>query len=91
MEMTDERLAEIIEQTVKRCYSEHQCKLTKEEIALVQSTHEALVEEGGNHGTIRVLVQWGVNLTDITKQVRRAIILIIAVIVLAFSVKMIFR
>jgi len=91
MEMTDERLAEIIEQTVKRCYSEHKCLLTDEEIGLVKSTREALVEEGGNHGTIRVLVQWGVNLTDITKQVRRAIILVIAVIVLAFSVKMIFR
>ena len=91
MEITDERLAEIIEQTVKRCYSEHKCRLNNEEIALVQSTHEALVEEGGNHGTIRVLVQWGVNLTDITKQVRRAIILVVAVIVLAFSVKMIFR
>lgn len=60
----------------------HPCKLSDDERGMIHAQHEALIEEGGNHGTLRVLIQWGVNMTDITKQVRRVILWILGIVAL---------
>jgi len=59
----------------------HPC-LTERQRAMVVAQDQALVEEGGNNGTLRVLIQWGVNMTNITKQVRNVILWLLGLIAL---------
>jgi hypothetical protein len=93
--MTPELLEEMMERAAKKAVAEytkeHPCHLTEPERSMIHSLHEAMIEEGANHGTWRVLIQWGVNLTDITKQVRRGILLIIGLLALIFGAKLIWR
>jgi hypothetical protein len=67
--------------------AEHPCRLTDSERGIVHSLHEALSEEGGNHGTLRVIVQVGKSFQDITKTARRTGLLILLVIILLFGMK----
>jgi len=83
--MSQEEIKQIVKTAIAEYEAEHPCKLSVEERAMVHAQHDAMVEEGGNHGTWRVIVQWGVNMTDVTKQVRKCILWVLAFIaVVAF-------
>ena len=86
MELTSEELEALCSRaanTALALYAQtHPYKLSDDEGAMVSALHEALVEEGGNHGTLRVLIQWGVNMTDVTKQVRRVVLWLLGLIAL---------
>lgn len=88
MEISNEELIKIIETTVDRCCKRHECFFNENERAMVHASHEAMVEEKANHGTIRVLFQWGVNLTDVTKQVRKWVLLALGGILLVIGYNM---
>ena len=87
MELTPEQLKALVQEAVAEYESTHPCRLTDPERAMVHAQHEAMVEEGANHGTFRILFQWGVSVKDITKQVRRAVLVILGLLTLVFGAK----
>jgi hypothetical protein len=83
-ELLKRLLNEAAQTAVKQFDLEHPCRLSPEERGVVHSLHEAMVEEGANHGTIRIIIQMGKSFQDVTKSFRRAgmVILILSVFVL---------
>lgn len=87
MELTQEQLKDIIKEAVAEYESKHPCKLPIAERAMVHAQYEAMVEEGANHGTFRILFQWGVSVKDVTKQVRRIVLITLGLLVIIFGAK----
>lgn len=83
-ELLKRLLNEAAQTAVKQFDLEHPCRLSPEERGVVHSLHEAMAEEGANHGTIRIIIQMGKSFQDVTKSFRRAgmVILILSVFVL---------
>jgi len=87
-ELLKRLLNEAAQTAVKQFDLEHPCRLSPEERGVVHSLHEAMAEEGANHGTIRVIVQIGKSFQDVTRSFRRAFVVIL--ILSAFAVVMLF-
>lgn len=83
-ELLKRLLNEAAQTAVKQFDLEHPCRLSPEERSVVHSLHEAMAEEGANHGTIRIIIQMGKSFQDVTKSFRRAgmVILILSVFIL---------
>ena len=81
-QVTDSHMKRLVNEVLTEFAKEHACKFSAEERYHVHALAEVMKEEGANHGTLRVLIQWGVSLTDITKQVKKWSLLIFGGILL---------
>ena len=84
--MAPELLNEIIDKAALRAVEEyaktHPCRLTDSERALIHAQHAAMVEEGANHGTFRIIIQMGKSWQDVTGGLRKFGMLVLIGIVI---------
>lgn len=73
--MIDPAMQAVINAAAKAAVAEyskqHPCRFSDEEAGHVHALGEAMQEEGGNHHTIRIIVQLGNNYRDVTGQMRK--------------------
>ncbi len=87
-ELKESHLREIVKDASLAAIAEHQkmisCHFNEHERKDLHALSDALREEGGNHGTFRVLIQLGTSFQDITKTLRKAgIVLLLLILVVA--------
>ena len=79
----------LIEATAKATVAEamkgHVCRFTDDEAGNIHAMNEALREEGGNHQTIRVWVQFGKTYQDVTASARKWSLIILVLVMTAVA------
>ena len=87
MELTKDQRKELIREVISEYNDLHPCRFSESERHLIHSLQEITVEEKANAGTWRIIIQWGVNLRDVTKKVRTTIILLLGTFLIALGAK----
>lgn len=64
-------IRETVQETIAQFSKAHPCRFTDSEAGNVHALAEALTEEGGNHQTIRIWVQFGRTYQDVTGIMRK--------------------
>ena len=65
------------EATARRVMAAHVCPFTEAEVGHVKALGEAITEEGANHQTLRIVVQIGRSVQDVTGTVRKWAIIVL--------------
>jgi hypothetical protein len=89
-EMNEEQ-KQLIRETVKEAVTSWRdslpCYFNPAERSTVHALHEVMTEEDGNHGTLRVIIQFGKSFQDITKTLRRTGLLLLLLLLLLLGLK----
>ena len=91
-EITKAEIAKIVtdtvEATIRECEVKHVCHFREDERRTQHALHEALSEEGANHGTLRIIIQMGKSWQDVTKAARKFGMFVVLVILAALAGKL---
>ena len=84
--MTPEQKA-LIKATVAEVLAQHPCHFTEMERKHVHELSDAMIEEGGNGHTFRVIVQLGNSYRDVTKSFQKwGIVILVAFVVVVMGI-----
>jgi hypothetical protein len=89
--MNDEQKAiakAVAREALDEFIKERPCFFTTEERATLHAFHEVMGEEEANHGTLRIIVQFGKSFQDITKTLRRAGLLLLLLILAVLGLRL---
>ncbi|MCX7008921.1 MAG: hypothetical protein NTY53_17025 [Kiritimatiellaeota bacterium] len=73
--------------TAEAMLKKHPCRFNEREAGNLHALSEALNEEEGNHHTLRIIVQFGRSIQDISKQARRLALLLLAGVALILGIR----
>ena len=82
---TKNLIRETVQETIAQYQKAHPCRFTDDEAGNIHAMTEALREEGGNHQTIRVWVQFGKTYQDVTASARKWSLIILVLVVTAVA------
>ena len=69
---------QVVEETIAQYQKSHPCQFTVKEAGNLRAMTEVMDEEGANHGTIRIIFQFGRKVQDITGKVAGVVVALLA-------------